>query len=419
MFVPIVAGIALLCGDLGNLGSGATMPPAQAQDPVAFEKSRVALWQSALVDSFKIFKQNIVIDFNKADLPFSPPRIVQPNPREDLGDIKVTDPNTIVDLASYFLHRKKIPLKGGFALARDADYSDSPNARYERTIKWLRQVKSAELSTLLNDGVPFANLSQASKEIFARFCGNRGLQKKMATGDFASAEVRLSFVGIYRNSAGTRSTLLLDLDSRSWQKEVARRDRLQRLYVKPEKPGVESAKVEVGELVFEKGELLQIDELVKRATIAFKRNILFDGRFSNNYCFIQGHFSKDSFLKYLKAISPIIDWEYLKTLEECRDEIIEEIRHTVAPLVNPTMAPKGLSFDQLLQGSQVRGSDMFSSFPYLQLTLMQMKLPEDTIFTLSPALTLQIVGDGADLEPEDPPGSSPIRNSWSMTLGNR
>ena len=78
-----------------------------------------------------------------------------------------------------------------------------------------------------------------------------------------------------------------------------------------------------------------------------------------------------------------------------------------------------MSFDQVLQGSTVIGRDMYEAFPFLKEMLSQMKLSGDTSFVLSPALTIQMVGDGADLEPNDPAGSSPLGNSWSITLGNR
>lgn len=409
--------VSLLQGQ--DNGQQRITPPAPILDPIGYEKSRVALWKSALRDMYGPLTQNLLIDINRADLASSPPRLNQPNPRPDLGVVNVTNFETIVSLSSSFLHRKVVPQKGGWVFVRDASAADTANARYEAALRWLESVKQSELTSLLNDGVPFANLSPESKTIFAKFCNNRGLQKKMANGEFASAEVRLSFVGSYKDSQGQRKTILLDLGSRMSETEDARRDKLQRTYARPLENPQPKPKPELGELSFEKGDLLLIEDVVKLANATFNRNIFYDGRFSKCYCYIQGHFTKESFLKYMKVMSPMIEWEYVKTLEECRDEIVGAIRKIVAPLVDLNRAPKGITFDQLLQGSTLRGREMYDAFPPLKQILQQLKLSEETPFVLSPALTIQMVADGNDLEPEDRPGSSPIGNSWSMTLGNR
>lgn len=402
---------------LQNPQSTITKAPVP-QDPVAYEKARVEIWQAALADAFKPINENILVDINKKDLPANPPRLFPPNSRIDLGGSPLDDSKVIVRLMSGFLHRKQVALKDGWALCRDKVHSDTTSSKYDLVLSWLEQAKPSELRAMLTTGVAFANLSPDSQDLFAGLCYNRGLQKKMANGEFASAELRFSFVGHYKDAQGEKKTMLLDLGSRYWPSEKTKRERLAKQYVRPAINPSNRGNKAKGELQFPVGEIVSVDELSVRASKAFGRPILFDGRFSPQYCYVQGSFTRDTFLTYMRTLSQTIDWQFVRTPEENRAAIIEAIKRIIVPLLDDSLAPPGVSFGAALDGKSVRASDVYESFPDLKGMVKQSKLSDDTVFELSPALTLQLVGEGSDLDPLDPPGSSPLTNAWSATFGN-
>ncbi len=392
-------------------------PGLPIQDPVAHEKLRVRIWKAALQDAYKPIKQNLIIDINKKEMTGNPPRLVLPGARIDLGVKGPVRERDIIRHSSGFLHRSPVRMKDGWAFRRERAFGTGMQANYEAVINWILSAPKPELKSMLSSGVPFTYLSESSQDIFARLCENHGLQKKMLNGEFASAELRFSFIGNYRDSKGSDSSMTLDLGSREWRSEEIRRNKLQMSYVPPQlDPGL-FGRASVGELEFPEGEILTLDELSKLADAAFARTTIYDGRFGPQYVYIQGHFSKESFLKYMQAICKPIDFDYSLTAPELRDRLVKAMIDVLVPLADPATCPKGTSYQALFNGETVRGSDLFSGFEDLKSFMKGRNLPDSQLFRLSPGLTIQLVGEGGENDIGDPPGESPLSNSWGITFG--
>ena len=172
-----------------------------------------------------------------------------------------------------------------------------------------------------------------------------------------------------------------------------------------------------GGLDFSAGELLTVGDLVKRADAAFGRVTVFDNRAAPTYCYVQGRFTPESFLRFVKAESSPVAWDDAPRPSDLRLALQDLLRRRLPSVLDPANAPEGIAFSAPLGGDTLSASSLTGSFPALGGMLKANDVPADAEIRLFPALTFQLVGKGGYLDPGDPPGSSPLGNNWSGTYG--
>jgi hypothetical protein len=357
----------------------------------------------------------VVVDVGRETLLDHPPRLREAGAASSPHPAPIADSDAVA-LMGAFLHRNPAPLSDGWAFPRSPESSDSVIANIRALTAWLQSAPPDEIKEMLSDGAPYAYLSQESKMLFARLCFNQGVQKRMASGELSVVDLRLSFVGHCVDPHGKERDLYLDAFSQFTSAGQAGLNRVSSSYVRPQIDLPTRERRPVAPLDFTHGALLTVAELAGRASDALQMRFDFDTRLAKQYVYVQGSFSATTFLEYMRPICRTFDCNLDgATTEQVRSELESVVRQVVPPLLDPKRAPREVGFRDLLAGRTFALRNLLAAFPYYKGN-ESLKLPEDTPVTLVPALRVEISGaPGGDIEPEDPPGTSPTGISWITT----
>jgi hypothetical protein len=368
---------------------------------------RVPFWRDALRDALCTLSGNIVIDVPRLSLLDRPPRL------REAGSAKRADPTPIADedavtLTSAFLWRAPIRMRQGWVLAPSGESSDVRTARIEALTAWIQSAPGQEIAALLGDGIPYSSLSSDSKLLFAKLCFNPGVQKRMASGEFLAVRARIGALGRCTDQNHQPRTLFLNGTAPFLPSGQVGLDRLEAKYTRPEVELPSRRAQPTGSLDLAKGELLTIGDVAARASTALGKPLVFDSRLAKSYVYVQGRFTEGTFLEYMKAVTKLVDWAFRgQTSKEARQELKLTVQRVLPQYLDLHTAPPGISYADILGGRAISLGEVLRAFPDYNGNDVY-KMPDSTVVQLGSALQIVLFGSNAgDLEPDDPPGSSP------------
>jgi hypothetical protein len=392
--------VPIICGALHTQEPGSFVTKAS---PTSIDK-RLETWKTGLRQSFKAVHGNVVIDLGGSELGIA-------SPRAEMSE--AISESQFARLMSAELHRKLTAKPDGWLMTREPGFSKSD--LWLNAEAWLKNVDDDQLKKLCTTGIAFADLSDDTKDLFARMCSNPGLQQKMANGDFASAGVRMAFYATGFDGSGKSVSIPLTSLAKDSSYEKDLRDKLERSYQRPATVP-QTFSTPSGDLDLTSGEVMNLDAIAKLIKTKYKETLEFDPRLGQSNYYLQGRFTEETLVDCVKEATRALPTEIDLSSDAYKKAVDRLFRERVAKLLDPASAPKGLSLDDALNQKQLTAKDLASMFPELQSGLDQRQISPDSVLTLSACLSFQLVGDGAYLAPGSPPNTSAIGNSWGIAL---
>ena len=394
---------------ISTVASGQS-PTDSAKDTTAQRKEA---WTASLRKLFAESKGYVVADVDVSRIVPAMTTVVRP------------DEYSQASLVGALIHREPRQLPSGWIFVRGTYTGDNPLNDFALASRWLATITDDELRHLCGDGMSLSEMSPEGRMLFARMCGNRGLQDKMAKGEFVRAAVRMSVAARAIDSKGKPQTLIVDSLFAGSPSETAVTERQEAAYkaqrgptggrgVVPYPPDEDS--VVSGELDLHEGRLLTVEEVVALARAAFQRGFIADSRIGKSTVYWQGRFTKDRFVEALRTVTNTLEAKESPTTMEAANAAIERVlRDKIAKLIDLSDAPNGLSYEDALKGRQVGVKDLAVSMRGLSNALSSYGLSPNSRFTLVPALAISLSASGSYRDPQQP-NESPVGNVWSMVF---
>ena len=365
------------------------------------ERLVVERLQRELRGVFKGFVPNIVVDLKTSE----------PVPRIEFstsGTARIWSEEQFATLFGAMAHRTAIQVQDGIVLQRSTESIGSGNDY--ATVQWLSRLQSGEIQKLCGDGAAFRDLTPGTQQMLARSVHLPGLQQAMMSDQFVSVAMRVQLVINAQDSQGNPIEIPMNISARSSPKEADARGRTERAF----KPGVApvlDAKPPTGSLDFSAGQVVSLASFVDRASKAFHKNYIFDGRLADSTYYVQGRFSEAAFLKSAgKATEAIPVQEPDGQSEQRRKSMMKALLDKVMKLVDPSLAPKGMQYDDVLRGDKFSASDLVNADPGLQAGFQRNGIDPNAQFSISPRLRIDIVANSADSSS----GQTPIGNDITI-----
>ncbi len=396
--IVLSASAVFVTHSAGQAGGGVTANSPEAQRAV------VERCQSELRSAFKGFVVNVVADVKTSE---ALPRIQFINSEQ----ARVWSESQFALLFGNMAHREVAETEDSVVLKRSADSIAAGDDL--AIVHWLSLLQDSEVLKLCGSGAAYLDLSNSTQQMLARNVHMTGLQQAMAGGQFVSTSMRIQLFVNAQDSHGNPVEIPVDITARSSDREAQARAKTERNF-KPPVPPKLTAKIPIGNLDFAEGQLLSLATIVDRASKVFHKIYLFDGRLGESMYYMQGHFSESSFLKSIaKVTEPIAIQEPDGRSAQRRKSMMNVLLHKVINLIDPSLAPKGLRYDEVLRGDKFSASDLMSADPGLRAGFQRNGIDPNAQFSLSAQLRIDLYANSSDATA---PGQNPLGNDISIVF---
>lgn len=384
--------------------AGAHQTPSSGAQLTATQKRELLLrTEKSLQKAFLGYPTPVVVDIDIEKC--------QPNAEYRL----VAQKGLFEDLTATQFQREAVHVSTGMAFVRNYMAVASSIGSNASLLRWLTHVDKSELEKLAKSALPFTELSPVSQQFVLKHSDLRGLQEKIAKGEFVSVAVRMQFRANFVDRNGKHRSVSLDPGARFSDLEQACREKARTIYEAkatkppPSAPSEDTPPKIDGSLDFSQGRLLTMSEAIKEAAHVFKKPYTCDGRLASSLYYWQGRFTEATFLEFQRRVQQPVDPELqVASTEQIKRALNTFLKDQLAGLLDPKGAPGGLSFLDALNGTQFTALELNAKNPDWAGDFTANHIDPNCTVTLSAALGVDIFGDGSY---DDHTGQSPVENS--------